>query len=601
MSRGRCPLGFFCFLLAGLGPAFSAPKVGDVVQDFALADANGKEWRLTGVANAKVVVVAFLGVECPLAKLYAPRLQELATAYRDKGVAFVGVDSNRQDLLTELDQFAKHHAIEFPLLLDVGNAVADQLGAERTPEVFVFDSNRRLRYHGRIDDQYGIRVGEEGKRVNYQLPEPRRHDLATALDDILAGKEVTAARTEIVGCKIGRIKKADSDAEVTYSNQIARLFNEHCVYCHRPGQIGPFALTSYDEAVGWADMILEVVQQKRMPPWHADPKHGKFVNDARLSDEERDLIEQWVAAGAPQGDPSKAPAPAKFADGWMIPEPDQIIYMSDEPFMVQAEGTVKYQHFIVDPGWKEDKWITAMEPKPGNPAVVHHIVMFVSPPKGKAKYFTKGLPLDQLDWFASFAPGLRPPILPEDMGRFIPAGSKLVFQMHYTPNGKAQKDRSYIGVKFADPKKIKREIAVQHAGQMFFRIPAHAKDYRLEADYEFKVDSLLMTVSPHMHLRGKSFRYTLIYPDGKEEVILNVPQYDFGWQTTYTLAEPKRVPKGSKMHCEAVFDNSADNLNNPDPSKTVIFGEQTWDEMMYGWFEICLDQEIAPDGTASLE
>lgn len=575
-------------------------KVGEAVGDFALDDVRGTTWRLSE-ANGKVVVLAFLGVECPLARLYAGTLNELAAEFGPQNVLFFAVSANCQDSIDELVQFGQENKIDFPILKDDENKLADRLGAERTPEVFVLDAEHRLRYHGRVDDQYGIQVGETGKRVSYRLPQPRRRDLAIALEEILAGKEVSTPQTDVVGCKIGRIKEPDLNAEVTYSNQIVRLFHQHCVYCHRAGQIGPFALTSYDEAAGWADMILEVVEQRQMPPWHADPNHGEFANDPRLSDEERDLIQRWVAAGAPEGDPSQVPAPPQFAEGWMIPEPDEVIYMSDKPFAVPAEGTVPYQHFIVDPGWTEDKWIQAMEPRPGNPAVVHHIVMFVIPPKGKAKYYTKGLPLDQLDWFASFAPGLRPPVLPEDQGRFIPAGSRLVFQMHYTPNGAAQEDLSCIGVKFADPKKVKREIAVQHAGKMFFRIPAHAKDFRLEADYEFKVDSLLMTVSPHMHLRGKSFTYTLIYPDGKQEIILSVPQYDFGWQTTYTLAEPKRVPKGSRMHCVAVYDNSADNLNNPDPSKSVIFGEQTWDEMMYGWFEICLDQEISPASAVSSE
>lgn len=606
-----------CLLLGASCATFAAPNpsappsepdgprpaaIGAKIDDFSLKDFRGNEWRLSTDAAGKTVVLTFLGVECPLANLYAPRLKELAAQYRDRGVQFVAIDSNRQDSVTELAHFEKKHATDFPILKDLGNSLADRLGARRTPEVFVLDAERRLRYHGRIDDQYGIRVGEGGARVSYQLPKPRTRDLALALDQILENKTVSVAQTEATGCKIGRVREPEKDAQVTYSSQIARIFNDRCVFCHRQGQIGPFALTSYDEAVGWADMIQEVVDQQRMPPWHADPKYGKFANDARLSDEERDLITRWVSAGAPQGNPSDAPPIATFAEGWMIPEPDQVIYMAEKPFKVKAQGTVPYQHFVVDPGWKEDKWIQAMEPKPGNPAVVHHIVMFVMPPKGKSKYYTKGLPIDQLDWFASFAPGLRPPVLPQHMGRFIPAGSKLVFQMHYTPNGTPQEDRSYIGVKFADPKKVKREIAVQHAGNMGFVIPPYAKDFKLESQYVFKKDSLLMTVSPHMHLRGKSFTYTLIFPDGKQQVVLSVPQYDFGWQTTYTLAEPIRVPKGSKMHCVATYDNSADNLNNPDPTKAVIFGEQTWDEMMYGWFEIALDEEdlnLAPSGTAS--
>jgi peroxiredoxin/mono/diheme cytochrome c family protein len=566
--------------------------LGQKLDDFALADAYGKTQRLSDYAGRRVVVLAVLGVECPLARLYAPRLADLAKKYEASGVTFLGLNSNTQDNVTELKNFARVYGVEFPLLKDLNNVLADRLGAERTPVVYALDQQRVVRYVGRIDDQYGLQVTPAGKRVSYQLREPRRADLAIALDELLAGKPVSVAHTEPTGCLIGRRKQADEKSEVTYSKQIARLFNEHCVYCHRPGQIGPFSLTSYEEAAGWAEMIGEVVDQQRMPPWHADPQYGHFANDARLSDDERQLIARWVAAGAPEGDRADLPEPASFAEGWMIPEPDQVVDMPQE-FHVPAEGTVDYQNFVVDPGWKEDKWVTAMEPRPGNPAVVHHIVMYVVPPRGVSKYYSAKLPLTQLDWFASFSPGFRQPVLPEGTARYIPAGSKLIFQMHYTPNGTAQSDRSSVGIKFADPRTVKREIAVQHSGTHDFVIPPHADNHQVESEYTFEQDSLLWSVSPHMHVRGKDFKYTLIYPDGKEEVVLNVPQYDFGWQTTYTLVEPKRVPKGTRMHCVAHFDNSANNLNNPDPNKEVHYGPQTWEEMCYGWFEICLaDQDL---------
>jgi peroxiredoxin/mono/diheme cytochrome c family protein len=566
---------------------------GTQVDDIALSDINGQEHRLSNYSESKALVLAFIGTECPLARLYAPRLAELAKKYSAQGVTFLGVSSNMQDNVTELRHYAREHGLEFPVVKDVGNVLADRLGAERLPVVFVLDSQRTVRYTGRIDDQYGLQSTPAGKQISYQLAQPRRQDLAIALDELLAGKSVSVATTEPSGCLIGRLKRPAEDSEVTYSNQIARIFNQHCVFCHREGQIAPFTLTSYEDAAGWAEMINEVVQQQRMPPWHANPAHGKFKNDARLSDEDKDLISKWVAAGAPEGNKSQLPEPASFAQGWMIPEPDQVIYMP-KPFNVPAEGTVDYKMFIVDPGWTEDKWVTAMEPKPGNPAVVHHIVMYVLPPKGKSKYFSADLPKTQLDWFASFSPGLRPPVLPEGTARYIPAGSKLAFQMHYTPNGTAQSDRSYVGVKFADPKTVKREIAVQHSGTHDFVIRPHAANHRVESEYVFQHDSLLWSVSPHMHLRGKDFNYKLIYPDGREEIVLDVPLYDFGWQTTYVLDEPKRVPKGTKLHCVAHFDNSADNLNNPDPSAEVRYGPQTWEEMCYGWFEICLaDQDLS--------
>ncbi|MFO0948719.1 MAG: redoxin domain-containing protein [Planctomycetota bacterium] len=390
----------------------------------------------------------------------------LAKSQDAEKVVFVGINSNVQDNITKVKHFARSHGIEFPMLMDVDQKLADQWEVKRVPEVIVLGTDGKLRYRGRVDDQHGFQVGPEGKRAAYHLPEPRRADLKLALEEILAGKEVSVAATEAPGCLIGRARSAKGDAAVTYSSHIAAIFNKHCVFCHREGQIGPFPMTSHDLVAGWSEMIQEVVQERRMPPWHADPKHGKFKNDARLSEEEIALISQWVADGAPAGDLAKAPSIPEFPEGWMIPEPDQVVYMAKEPYTVQAEGTVPYKNFIVDPGWTEDKWVTAMEPKPGNPKVVHHIVMYVIPPKGKSKYYTKGLPITMLDWFVSFAPGLRPPVLPEYMGRYIPAGSKLLFQMHYTPCGTEEKDLSYVGVKFADPAKIKREVAVQHAGNM---------------------------------------------------------------------------------------------------------------------------------------
>lgn len=569
--------------------------LGQKLDDFNLADIYGKKHRLADYADKKLVVLAFLGAECPRARLYAPRLAELAKKYEAAGVAILGVNSNAQDNITELKNFARLHGVEFPILKDTGNVLADQVRAARVPEVFVLDGERVIRYHGRVDDQYGLQNNASGKAVAYQLAAPRRQDLAVALDELLAGKSVSVAETEASGCLIGRQRTAKADSEVTYSNQIARVLNKNCVFCHREGQIGPFSLTSYEDAAGWAEMINEVVQEQRMPPWHADPKFGEFSNDCRLSDEDKQSIARWVAAGAPQGDPGDLPEPPKFAAGWMIPEPDQVIYMG-EPFTVPAEGTVPYQSFVVDPGWTEDKWVTAMEPKPGTPAVVHHIVMYVVPPRGASKYFSADLPKTALDWFASFSPGLRPPVLPKGTARFIPKGSKLLFQLHYTPNGTKQEDRSYVGIKFADPKTVKREVAVQHCGTHDFVIPPGEGAHEVESWYEFEHDSLLWSVSPHMHVRGKDFNYKLIYPDGKEETVLNVPQYDFGWQTTYILAEPRRVPKGTKMHCIAHFDNSENNLNNPDPTKEVRYGPQTWEEMMYGWFEICLaDQDLSAE------
>jgi peroxiredoxin len=559
-------------VLAGLaGPAAAADpsdSIGRKIDGFTLRDFRGKTHELADLQGKQLVVVVFLGCECPLAKQYAPRLKKLAAEYGPRGVAFVGINSNSQDTITELAAYARIHEIEFPLLKDPGNAVADQLGAQRTPEVLVLDADRTIRYQGRIDDQYV---------VGRQRSEPTRRDLATALDELLAGKPVSVAKTEAPGCHIGRVPTRRQTGEVTYSNQIARLLQQRCVECHRAGEIAPFPLTDYAEVVGWAETMQEVVHQGRMPPWFANPEYGKFVNDARLTSDEKRLLDDWIAGGCPEGDPAQLPAPREFTLGWQIPQPDQVIYIRDEPVTVQAEGTVAYQYYSVDPGFTEDKWIKAAECRPDNRGVVHHIVAFFIPPGEKLR---EGLQRVMV----GYAPGMPPVEFDEGVAMFVPAGARVVFQMHYTPNGSEQKDRSSLGLVFADPTTVKQRVGGGAAANRFFQIPPGDGNYEVSSHHLFDKDVLLLTLTPHMHLRGKSFRYEAEYPDGTREVLLDIPHYDFNWQLRYRLAEPKLLPKGTKLLCTAHFDNSADNLANPDPTKAVRWGDQTWEEMMIGYF-----------------
>ncbi|HEU0067818.1 MAG TPA: redoxin domain-containing protein, partial [Nitrospiraceae bacterium] len=299
-------------LLAGmtLSWAVETPRpveIGQPVGSFELSDFRGKAWKLADFESQDVLVVAFLGTECPLANQYGGRLVALAQKYTGQPVGIIAIDANQQDSLTELAHFARVHKIEFPLLKDPGNRVADQFGAERTPEVFVLDRERHVRYHGRIDDQftYGI-----------QRPRAEHEYLREAIDDLLAGREVKIATTDLVGSHIGRITQPDPTSEVTYSNQISRILQDHCVQCHRPGEIGPFSLTNYEEVVGWSSMLEEVVQQQRMPPWHANPEYGHYSNDTRLTDEEKSLLYRWVQAGSPEGNPADLPEPREYVIGW---------------------------------------------------------------------------------------------------------------------------------------------------------------------------------------------------------------------------------------------------------------------------------------------
>lgn len=575
----------FCVLalpIVAVGPAVAAKPV-EKVPEFTLGDFRGKQWSLGDFRESRILVVAFLGTECPLVKLYSKRVQEMSNEFADRGVAFVGINSNQQDSLSEMAHFAKTHGITFPLLKDPGNRIADEFGAARTPEIFVFDDSRQLRYHGRIDDQYTYGI---------QRPQVEHDYLREAIAALLKEKSVPIPETETIGCLIGRVTKPDPNSEVTYSKQISRIFQKRCVECHRAGDIAPFTLTNYDDAVGWAEMIAEVVEQQRMPPWHASPDHGDFVNDARMTDEEKTLINDWVASGAPEGDRSELPPPREFVEGWRIGEPDLIVKMSEKPFNVPAEGEVRYQYFKVDPGFKEDKWIQAAQCRPGNRSVVHHIIVAVAGDRRSQH----GL---QSEWLTATAPGARPLELPVGMAKRIPAGAQLVFQMHYTPNGTAQQDLSSVGFIFADPKTVKKEVVTQQASQPRFVIPPKASNHEVTATRTINQDTLMLAMFPHMHLRGKAFRYTATYPDKREEILLDVPNYDFNWQNAYAFKQPKLLPAGTKLTCVAHFDNSTGNLANPDPTKSVRWGDQTWEEMMIGYYDMVLaDQDLTKQVTS---
>lgn len=555
-------------LCAAVSHALAATRAGVQVDSFTLRDYLGASHSLDDWRDKRAVVVVFLGTECPLAKLYGPRLNELASEYGPQGVAFVGIDANKQDSLLEIGHYAREFKIDFPLLKDATGSVADQFGATRTPEAFVLNSKGNVLYHGRIDDQFG---------VGYQRQREVKRELANALDEIVAGRLVTTSFTEPAGCYIGRKSEKPATGEITYTKHIAGMVDKHCVRCHRDGQIAPFTLTSYDDVSSWSETICEVVDDGRMPPWHANPKYGHFSNDAEMPAEDKRLFHEWVKNGMPEGDPADLPEPTKYAEGWQIPTPDMIVKMP-KPYTVQAKGTVPYQYFEVDTTFDKDVWIRGAEVRPGNRAVVHHIFLFYVP-AGQEK--VKGEdPL--MNAVATFAPGMPAELYPEGYARLVPAGSRLVFQVHYTPSGTEQTDQSEVGLVFAEPDRDYKEIKLAVVINEEFRIPPGDPNYPVHAKHEFKHDTTLHALMPHMHYRGKAYRFTARYPDGKEEILLDVPRYDFNWQNLYSLVEPKLLPKGTVVAAEAHFDNSADNLANPDPKQEVRWGEQTWEEMMLG-------------------
>ena len=376
LTVGALSIWGLCLPVSRAAEQDGAPlTVGRTIEDFTLRDALGKPVALAEIqADRKLVVVAFLGTECPLVKLYVPRLDQLAKQYTERGVAFVAIDSNVQDSLTEAAAFVRRERIAFPFLMDPDGSVADRFGATRNPELFVLDTQGQVHYQGRIDNQY-----EPG----IQRPAATRDDLVLALDDLLAGREVAVASTPVAGCLIGRAKQVTVERPtVTYAEHVASIFHQRCVECHRPGEIAPFPLLSYDDAYPWGEMIAEVVREQRMPPWFANPEFGEFSNACQLPVAERQLILDWVEQGCPPGDLAQAPAPPGFTDGWAIGEPELVLPMSRKAFQVPATGAVPYKHYVVDPQFEEDVWISASEARPGNRAVVHHILVFAVPPGG---------------------------------------------------------------------------------------------------------------------------------------------------------------------------------------------------------------------------
>ncbi len=571
-------LGFAALVAVGYGRSDPQPNP---IEPFSLPDAStGKSWTLPA---AKATVVVFTGTVCPINTSYFLTLGKLFDEFKNKGVAFVAVNANPQDDAAKIVEHAKRNHLPFPVLKDERQTLADRFGAKFTPEAFVLDAARVVRYRGRIDDQFGF---------GYKRTAPTRRDLAVAVEEVLTGKPVSVQATEVEGCAIGRRKAPAKDASVTYSKDIARIVQTHCQECHRPGQIGPMPFMNYDDVAAWGETIRTVVNQNRMPPWPADRRFGTFSNARGMPDADRQTLLAWIDAGCPQGDPKDVPAPRQFADGWAIGKPD-VVFEMPKTYSVPAEAPprgIPYRYCVVDTGFTEDKWVQAVEARPGAREVVHHIIVYVYEGRGKPFPGEGGEDRVGNNLLAAYAPGDMPSVYAPGQAKKIPKGSSLLFQMHYTPNGMARVDRSSIGMVFAkEPPKV--QVKTRGIAFSRFAIPPGDDNYEVKSVSTFRKGSQLISLLPHMHLRGKDFKYELVQPDGTRETLLSVPRWDFSWQNVYRLATPRAIPAGSRIECTAHFDNSAKNKNNPDPTKTVRWGEQTWEEMMIGFVDYAVTGE----------
>ncbi len=368
---------------------------------------------------------------------------------------------------------------------------------------------------------------------------------------------------------------------VTFHKNVEPILQNRCQVCHRPGEAAPMSLLTYQQTRPWAKAIRAAVLTGKMPPWHADPHYGKFTNDLSLSPGEKQTLIAWIDGGAKEGSAADAPKRRSYPTGWNIETPD-VVFEMPQSFDVPATGAIDYQYIPVPTNFTEDKWVEMAEVRPGNRSVVHHVIVMVDTGTGTRNE----------EYLAGYAPGMTPQIWKPGEARLIKAGATLIFQMHYTANGKPAQDRTRIGLVFAK-KPVTEQIVAMQAIPQGLAIPPGDPNYHVESVAMMPQAVRLVGMRAHMHLRGKSFQFRAVYPNGESEILLDIPKFDFGWQPYYYLETPKLLPRGTMIRCSAVYDNSANNLLNPDPSATVEWGPQTWDEMMIGWLDVAIPVSAA--------
>ena len=552
-----------------------AHAVGTLIPDVAFTDLDGKAGALSDFAHKQALVIAYTNASCPVCKRYGPKLGRLAKTWAKRGVAFLFVNPTPGEDPAVVRAARKAFGMDGRYVIDEGQRFSQALRATTTAEVFVLDAARTLVFRGAIDDQYG---------VGYALDAPTHGYLEPALEAVLAGRIPEYRATTAPGCTLEVAPRKPSASEVTWHKDVQRIVQDRCQVCHRPGENGPFSLMTYEQTKTHAAMVRYVVEERRMPPWFASGESLAMHNDHSLSARERALMLAWVAAGTPKGDEKDAPRPRTFTEGWKIGTPDAVVAIP-RAVDVPAEGTVKYQYQTIDTDFGEDKWIEAFEIRPSAPQVVHHVLVFARYPREHPRYREQPRNHRGLDgYFAAMVPGQTAFRFPSGTARFLPKGAQLRFQLHYTTNGEAVTDRTRLGLIFAKGKPT-HEMRTSGLANVGIRIPPGADNHREGTSRMLPVAARLYGFTPHMHVRGKAFRYEALLPDGTKRTLLDIPRYDFNWQLHYRLAEPLDLPAGTRLVATAWYDNSKKNPANPDPTRTVGWGDQTWDEMMIGYVD----------------
>jgi peroxiredoxin len=533
----------------------------DKVDNFRLNDHRGQSHELYYLSDMKAVVLFAQGNDCAQANTAATQLKALRNQYQGQGVTVLGINSNLSQSRESIVQTATAAGIDMPILTDDTQLIGESLGLTNNGEVLVVNPQTwQLVYRG------GLEAAAE------------------AVSALVSGQTVKTAKTPVAGCAIAmpeRVKRA-THATISYAKTIAPMLTDKCVACHREGGIGPWAMTSYELVRGFAPMIREVVRTQRMPPWHADPHYQAFSNDRSLTMEQAKTLVHWIEAGAPRGagvDPLLSQK--KTWSEWSLGTPDLIV--KTPAFNVPATGIVDYQHVTVANPLDHDVWIRAVDYVPGARSVLHHVI---------ASAGTGGFGGASLN---NYVPGAGPLVMPESNGIFLPKGSKFQFQMHFTTNGREATDVTQFGLYFMkEPPKFNYRALIFINPRL--KIPAGVKEHTEVAVQTIKKDSLIYSTHPHSHFRGKSAKFVAYLPDGSQQMLLNVPRYDFNWQSTYEMSAPVMLPAGTRIEYTTVFDNSVQNKANPDPTREVRWGEQSSEEMVFG---VIRYRQVVEDGAAN--
>lgn len=579
------------------GPKILKPAdvgVGRLIPDLAFTDLDGRAGRLSDFRSAGALVIALTSTSCPVTRKFTPTLARLEKEFAAQGVAFLFVNPTATDAPAEIRAAIAEHRIAGRMVHDRGQSLVNALGAHTTTEVFVLDAARTLVFRGAVDDQYGLA---------YALDAPRENFLRDALVAILCGKIPLVTATDAPGCTLdlplaaaawptAPTAVAADTSSATYHNRISRIVQNNCVECHRDGGVGPFSLATYDDVRSHSGMMRKQIGRGAMPPWFAAPpapgETSHWKNDRSLSAADKSDLLAWLGSTEKSlGNPADAPLPRVFPAGWAIGTPDAVLEFP-RAVAIKAEGVMPYQTVRVETTFTEDKWVQAYEVQPTAREVVHHVIVKVRAPSTKPRLDAKGREINDDDerdgFFAAYVPGNNHAIFPPGFAKKIPAGATVIFQMHYTPNGKATSDRTKLGLVFATapPRHV---IHVAGISNHRLNIPPGAANHPETAALTVPTDTTILSFLPHMHVRGKAARYEAILPDGTRQRLLDVPAYDFNWQLQYKLAEPLTLPRGTRLVYTAWYDNSTGNPANPDPTKTVRWGPQTFDEMMLGYVE----------------